>query len=82
MTEIKLTVIALAALAALVLFLYVSPFAACRNCRSRPRKRCRRCKGLGRYQRRGSRTVHRLAAAIRGEIDRTRAERAGKRSKT
>jgi hypothetical protein len=75
--EIKLTVLVLAAIAAVVLFLYFSPFAACRGCRG---KRCRRCRGLGRYQRRGSRTVHQLAARIRGEIDRARAERAGKRS--
>lgn len=74
MTEIlKMTALAVAALAVLAVFLYASPFAPCRRC---PGKRCRRCHGLGRYQRRGSRTVHRLAAAIRAEIKRTRAERA------
>jgi hypothetical protein len=71
--EIKLIVLTVAALAALAVFLYASPFARCHRC---PGKRCRRCRGLGRYQRRGSRTVHRLAALIRAEIDRTRAERA------
>jgi hypothetical protein len=76
MIEIKLITLATAALAVVILFLYVSPFAACRNCRG---KRCRRCKGLGRYQRRGSRTVHRLARAIRKEIGRTRAERAAQK---
>jgi hypothetical protein len=73
MTELlKLTAAAIGALAVMVAFLYVSPFARCYRC---PGKRCRRCKGLGRYQRRGSRTVHRLAGLIRAEIQRTRAER-------
>jgi hypothetical protein len=73
MTEIKLAAAAIAVLAVVALFLYLSPFAACRDC---PGKRCRRCKGLGRYQRRGSRTIHRAAALIRAEINRTRAEQA------
>jgi hypothetical protein len=73
MTEIlKLAGLAAAVLAAVVLVLYVSPFARCRRCRG---KGCKRCTG-GRYQRRGSRTVHRAAALIRDEIARTRAERA------
>jgi hypothetical protein len=72
MTEIKVF-LALAIIAALVLLvLYKSPFAACRGC---PSRSCRRCRGLGRYQRRGSRTVHRLAASVRKEIERTREER-------
>jgi hypothetical protein len=76
MTGIKLTAAALAVAAVVVLVLYASPFAACRGC---PGRRCRRCKGLGRYQRRGSRTIHRAAAAIRAEIERTRAGRQSSR---
>jgi hypothetical protein len=57
-----------------LLVLYKSPFAACR-CGGR--RSCRRCRGLGRYQRRGSRTVHRMARDIRKEIERTRAGRRG-----
>ena len=72
MIEIKLFTLVATAILAVALFLYMSPFAACRNC---PGKRCRRCRGLGRYQRCGSRTVHSLAAAIRGELERARAER-------
>jgi hypothetical protein len=53
MIEIKLFTLVAIAVLAVALFLYMSPFAACRNC---PGKRCRRCRGLGRYQRRGSRT--------------------------
>lgn len=72
MIEIKLFTLSAIAVLAVALFMYISPFAACRNC---PGRRCRRCRGLGRYQRRGSRAVHRLAAAIRGELERARAER-------
>ena len=72
MIEIKLFTLVAIAVPAVALFLYVSPFAACRNCLGR---RCHRCRGLGRYQRRGSRTVHRLAVAIRSELQRARAER-------
>jgi hypothetical protein len=73
-----IVILAMLALAGLIVFLYVSPFAACHGC---PGKRCCRCKGLGRYQRRGSRTVHRLARAIRKEIERTLAERASSKEK-
>jgi hypothetical protein len=72
MIEIKLFTLVAIAIVAVALFLYMSPFAASRNC---PGKRCRRCRGLDRYQRHGSRTVRSLAAAIRGELERARAER-------
>lgn len=38
--------------------------------------RCWRCKGTKQVQRLGSRSVHRLAWAIRGEVGRARARRA------
>ena len=72
MIELKLFIASVAVLAVTITVLYKSPFTACRAC---PGKRCRRCRGLGRYQRRGSRTVHRMAASIRKEIERTRTER-------
>jgi DnaJ-class molecular chaperone len=66
----------LAAIIALALWLgslYMAPFGRCRKCkgtghiRRGPRrvKVCPQCKGLRRVQRRGSRTVHRLAFRIR-----------------
>jgi DnaJ-class molecular chaperone len=63
----------IAALAVWVGFLYVAPFGRCPKCQGRghvksgPRrvKACPRCKGRRRVQRRGSRTVHRLAYRIR-----------------
>jgi hypothetical protein len=71
-TEIKVLLAVLIVLAVTIALLYRSPFAACHGC---PGRSCRRCRGLGRYQHRGSRTVHRLAAGVRKEIERTRAER-------
>jgi DnaJ-class molecular chaperone len=63
----------LAVLAVRVGFLYVAPFGRCGKCKGTghiqrgPRRRpvCPRCKGRRRVQRRGSRTVHRLAFKIR-----------------
>jgi DnaJ-class molecular chaperone len=63
----------LAILATRVGFLYLRPFGRCPRCKGRgnikrgPRRRpiCPRCKGLRRVQRRGSRTIHRLARRIR-----------------
>ena len=66
----------LAAIATVALWLgslYVRPFGRCGKCKGKghirrgPRrvKVCPRCKGLRRVQRRGSRTVHRLAFRIR-----------------
>jgi hypothetical protein len=66
----------LAVIAALAIWagsLYVHPFGRCGKCkgtchiRRGPRRRpvCPRCKGRRRVQRRGSRTVHRLAFRIR-----------------
>jgi len=72
MTELKLFTAFMIVLAVTIAVLYKSPFAACRGC---PGRRCQRCRGLGRYQRRGSRAVHRAARSIRKEIERTRAER-------
>lgn len=72
-----------AALALWVLSLYVHPFGKCLRCRGRRMlihgskrkrrpKRCWLCKGIGRRQRPGSRTVHRTARKIRREIARQR----------
>jgi hypothetical protein len=66
--------------------LYHWPFGPCPRCggsglnRGSSRKRfgeCPRCRGRRRVQRRGSRTVHRLAATIRGEVGRQRQARRG-----
>jgi DnaJ-class molecular chaperone len=54
-------------------FLYVAPFGRCPKCQGtghiksgmRRVKVCPRCKGRRRVQRRGSRTIHRLAFKIR-----------------
>lgn len=64
---------AIAALAVRVGFLYLAPFGRCPECkgtghiRRGPRHRpvCPRCKGRKRVQRRGSRTIHRIAFKIR-----------------
>ena len=69
----NLVLAVIAALAVWVGFLYLSPFGRCPNCKGTghikrgPRRRpvCPRCKGRRRVQRRGSRTVHRLAFKIR-----------------
>jgi DnaJ-class molecular chaperone len=63
----------IAALAVWVGWLYVAPFGRCPKCQGtghiksgkRRVKVCPRCKGRRRIQRRGSRTVHRLAFKIR-----------------
>ena len=68
-----LILFALAALAVWIGFLYVSPFSRCGKCKGtghirsgrRRVKVCPRCKGRRRMQRRGSRTVHRIAFKIR-----------------
>ena len=62
------------ALAVWLGFLYLAPFGRCGKCKGtghissgrRQVKVCPRCKGRRRIQRRGSRTVHRLAYRIRG----------------
>jgi hypothetical protein len=72
MTEIKVLLVVVIVLAVTLAVLYRSPFAACHGC---PGRSCRRCRGLGRYQRQGSRTVHHMARSVRKEIERTRAER-------
>jgi DnaJ-class molecular chaperone len=54
-------------------WLYLAPFGPCPKCKGTghikrgPRRRpvCPRCKGKRRIQRRGSRTIHRLARRIR-----------------
>ena len=68
-----LILLALAALALWIGFLYVAPFGRCPKCQGtghirsgkRRVKVCPRCKGRRRVQRRGSRTVHRAAFKIR-----------------
>jgi DnaJ-class molecular chaperone len=63
----------IAAFAVWMGFLYLAPFGRCPKCKGTghikrgPRRRpaCPRCKGRRRVQRRGSRTVHRLAFKIR-----------------
>jgi hypothetical protein len=69
--------------------LYKYPFRPCAWCKGTGRNRgsnarryghCWRCRGTGRVQRLGSRTVHRLAWAIRGEMSQARARRAAKRA--
>lgn len=73
--------------------LYRWPFRQCPRCRGTGRNHgsvtrrfgtCRRCDGHGRVQRRGSRTVHRLAWSVRGEVlrelERHRARQAADRS--
>jgi DnaJ-class molecular chaperone len=63
----------IAALALWVGWLYLAPFGCCGKCQGtghirsgkRRVKVCPRCKGRRRVQRRGSRTVHRLAFKIR-----------------
>lgn len=89
MISIPHVLIAAAAAALWVLSLYVRPFGACPRCHGRgvitrgkpkpgrktpPRTaRCARCKGVGRRQRPGSRTVHQLARRVRRELARQRA---------
>lgn len=77
------------ALLALWLFsLYVHPFGRCPRCRGermvvrpssgkrKPRPvSCRTCKGVGRRQRPGSKTVHRLARRVSRELARQRQAR-------
>jgi DnaJ-class molecular chaperone len=79
--HLHLILLVAAVLAAWVGFLYLRPFGPCPKCQGtghikktrkgrhgRPVvkvKVCPRCKGLKRVQRRGSRTIHRLARRIR-----------------
>jgi DnaJ-class molecular chaperone len=68
-----LTLLALATVALWAGSLYLHPFGRCPKCHGtghiksgrRRVKVCPRCKGRRRVQRRGSRTVHRLARKIR-----------------
>ncbi len=75
-----------AVLAAWLLSLWVHPFGKCPHCRgrrivmrgSKRRRRpvrCWLCKGIGRRQRPGSRTVHRTVRKIRRELARQRTAR-------
>jgi DnaJ-class molecular chaperone len=67
------TLLVIAALAAWVGWLYLAPFGRCGKCGGagtvksgkRRVKVCPRCNGRRRVQRRGSRTVHRIAFKIR-----------------
>ena len=78
--------IALAVAAAWLGSLWVHPFGKCIRCRGRrvvmrgtkkrPKPvRCKTCKGIGRRQRTGSRTLHRTVRRIRRELDRQRKAR-------
>jgi DnaJ-class molecular chaperone len=69
-----------------VVSLYVKPFGACPDChgtgnliRGKGRRQravtCPRCKGLGRRQRPGSRTVHQLGRRVRRELEHSHRER-------
>jgi len=69
-----------------VLSLYVHPFGICPYChgkrvivggrKRKPKPRtCSHCKGIGRRQRPGSRTVHRLVRRVRRELARQRKQR-------
>ena len=66
--------------------LWLRPFGACRRChgsrivmrgtKRKPRPvQCPACKGVGRRQRPGSRTVHRTVRKVRAERDRQRKNR-------
>jgi len=81
----KLTMITVGALLAYAVSLYKFPFRPCVWCKgtglargsnSRRHGYCWRCRGTKQVQRLGSRTVHRLAWAMRGEWSRARARRA------
>jgi hypothetical protein len=78
--------ISLAILAVWLLSLWVHPFGKCPRCHGkrmvikrsskRPRPvQCRVCKGIGRRQQTGSRTLHRTVRRIRRELDRQRQQR-------
>jgi hypothetical protein len=83
--------VAFAIFAAWIVSLWLHPFGKCPRCRGRrvvikgkrranakrPPKpvQCRVCKGIGRRQRPGSRTVHRTVRRIRRELDRQRKQR-------
>jgi DnaJ-class molecular chaperone len=69
----NLILLGIAALALWIGSLYLRPFGPCPKCkgtghvkRGKRVKVCPRCKGRRRVQRRGSRTVHRIARKIRG----------------
>jgi hypothetical protein len=85
----ELVMFATGALLAYAASLYKFPFRPCGWCKGTGRNRgsnarrfghCWRCHGTGRVQRLGSRTVHRLAWALRGEVGRARARRASERA--
>ena len=86
----RLALIGCAALLAYAASLYKYPWRPCTWCQGsglargsnkRRHGRCWRCHGTKQVQRLGSRTVHRLAWAIRGEWSRSRARRAGQRAR-
>ena len=82
----NLFLIGCAIIAAWVLSLWLHPFGACPRCRGRRvivkgtgrktrARHCPACKGVGRRQRPGSRTVHRTVRRIRRELERQRKAR-------
>jgi len=86
----KLTAIAIGALLVYAASLYRYPFRPCVWCKgtglrkgsnSRRHGYCWRCHGNKQVQRLGSRVVHRLAWAVRGEWSRARVRRAEQRAK-
>jgi hypothetical protein len=83
--DAKLTMLAVAALLVYAASLYRYPFRPCIWCKGTGRNKgsnarrfghCWRCAHTGRVQRLGSKSVHRLAWAIRGELARSRARKA------
>jgi hypothetical protein len=85
----ELVMLGVAALLAYSASLYKYPFRPCAWCKGSGRSKgsngrryghCWRCHGTGRVQRLGSRAVHRLAWAIRGEWSRARVRRAERRA--
>jgi len=91
--SVHLFLYAVAAAALWLGSLYVHPFGRCLRCRGRrvvirgtkrkPRPvRCPVCKGHGRRQRLGSRTVHQLVCRVRRELARQRQARLAERTLT
>jgi hypothetical protein len=86
----RLTALGLGGLLLYAISLYRWPWRPCTWCKGsglsrgsdkRRHGRCWRCHGTKQVQRLGSRSVHRLAWAIRGEFGRARARRAAQKAR-